>query len=372
MRHDPFERDEELPPIDDAPAPEPRPPYLPHLLEPGEEPLPYVDQVKLASDQVVEAIHSLDRPAEAFVRWPFPDIDTLTGPMAPGDVWFVPAASGGGKTTFIGSCIKGWRRQGKKIYVMPLETKPKAFRTYLACMEAGIRPGDILSGEYLRYPDAKAVRDVVAAEFLAQLRAPYVDQVMVSGHHAITLQRLEEGLKEAKAFGAHVVVVDHIDHIEQGEGAYNDVKAINNGALKMAQDNGLLLVFTSQLNTSVSKGDYLAKYMPPRRDHVLFGALKENICTGMIGLFRPLRKRRDGESEDDYHAAIKRARSGLGEGSVNDMLMPNTMGVVAIKLRNYGEREGLKEYLWVEAGQCHPMREADRYTTGGGFPCQHL
>lgn len=372
MSHDPFDTPEELPPIDDAPPPPPPPTPFDNMLEEGEIPLPYVDQYKIASDQVMEGLLALDRPIETFVRWPFPDLDALTGPMAPGDVWFVPGASGGGKTTFIGSCIKGWRRQGKKVYVMPLETKPKAFRTYLACMEAGVHPGDILSGEYLRRPDAQAVRDVVAGEFYAQLRSPYVDQVMVSEHHAITLKRLEEGLKEAKAFGAHVVIVDHIDHIEQGEGAYNDVKAINNGALKMAQDNDLLLVFTSQLNSSVSKGDYLAKYMPPRRDHVLFGALKENVCTGMIGLFRPLRRRRDGESEEDYYNAIKRARSGLGEGSVNDVLMPNTMGIVAIKLRNYGSREGLKEYLWVENGQCYPMREADRYTTGGGRFRQHI
>lgn len=369
---DPFEHDEELPPIEMAPKPDPEPSIFAHLLEEGEEELPYVDQVKIASDQVNEAISSLDRPAEVFVRWPFPDIDTLTGPMAPGDVWFVPAASGGGKTTFIGSCIKGWARQGKKVYVMPLETKPKAFRTYLACMECGVHPGDILSGEYLRYPDAAAVRDVVLAEFYAQLRSPYVDRVMVSGHHAITLERLEQGLKEAKAFGADVVVVDHIDHIEQGANGWADVKAINNGALKMAQDNEMLLVFTSQLNTSVSKGDYLAKYMPPRRDHVLFGALKENVCTGMIGLFRPLRKRREGETEEAYYNAIKSARQGLGEGSVNDMLMPNTMGVVAIKLRNYGSREGLKEYLWVENGQCLPMREADRWSTGGGRLRRHV
>lgn len=343
-------------------------------LEAGASELPTVHPHVTASDQIVDALNMLERRADVFTRWPFPDLDALTGPMAPGDVWFLSAASGGGKTTFVCSAITRWQQGGKRVYVMPLETKPKAFRTYMACMTAGVHPGDVLSGEYLRYPNAAAVRDMLRQTFHEQLHAPYVDQVMVSDQRAITLQGLEEGLREAKAFGADIVIVDHIDHIEGGDGAntYAEAKRINDGALRMAQDNGMLLLFTSQLNTSVSKGDYLAKYMPPRRDHVLFGALKENICTGMIGLFRPLRKPKEGESYDEWLDVVRQARTGLGQVSVADVLEPNTMGVVAMKLRNYGAREGQKAYLWVEKGRVHPMREADRYSTGGGLVRSHV
>lgn len=340
----------------------------------GTSELPVIHPDVLAADQVVDAMLMLDRREEVFTRWPFPDLDALTGPLAPGDVWFLCAASGGGKTTMVCSTIVRWQRAGRKVYVMPLETKAKAFRVYLACMEAGVHPGDVLSGEYLRYPNAKAVRDMLRDTFADQAKPPFVDQVMVSEQRAITLKGLETGLREAKAFGADVVIVDHIDHIEGGEGAntWSDAKAISDGALRMAQDNDMLLLFTSQLNTSVSKGDYLAKYMPPRRDHVLFGALKENVCTGMIGLFRPIRKPHAGETKDEYADAIKAARTGLGAGSVTDVLEPNTMGVVAMKLRNYGAREGQKVHLWVEHGRVHPMREADRYSTAGGFVRQHI
>lgn len=360
-------RDSELPPIElayDDPGP----------LAFSEDALPIIHPHVVASDQIVDAITMLERREHVFTSWPFPDLDALTGQMAPGDVWFLCAASGGGKTTFVCSAITRWQLAGKRVYVMPLETKPKAFRTYMACMAAGVHPGDVLSGEYLRYPNAAAIRDMLRDTFLAQGHEPYVDQIMVSEQRAITLGGLELGLKEAKAFGADVVVVDHIDHIEGGEGAntFSEAKRISDGALRMAQDNELLLLFTSQLNTSVSKGDYLAKYMPPRRDHVLFGALKENVCTGMIGLFRPLRKQRPDEGYDEYVNAIKQARSGIGTLSVTDVLEPNTMGVVAMKLRNYGAREGQKAYLWVDRGRVHPMREADRYSTAGGFVRQHI
>jgi hypothetical protein len=210
------------------------------------------------------------------------------------------------------------------------------------------------------------------SELNAQLQKPYVDRVMVSGVRAINLAGLVEGLKEAKAFGADVVLVDHIDHIAGGPGSnlYAEAKAVNHGALRMAQDNDMLLVFTSQLNMSASKGDYLTKYMPPRDDHIAFGSLKRQVATGMIGLFRPLRKPVPGESDEDYVKTLKAARTGTGD--VSAALEPNTMGVTAMKLRNYGAREGQKTYLHVQAGRVSDMAEKDRYSTGGGYVRQHL
>ena len=328
--------------------------------------LPEIHPVVIASDQVTAAMLALDRRPETFLRWPFPELDAMTGPMAPGNVWFVCAASGGGKTTFVASVIDLWRLSGKRVYVMPLETRPHEFRTYLACMAQGIHPGDVLSGEFANHPNYRAQRDALKSEFLDQSKTPYVERVMVSEQRAINLKGLEQGLREAKAFGADVVIVDHIDHIAGGDGSnlYSEAKRVNDGALRMAQDNDLLLVFTSQLNMSASKGDYLTKYLPPKTEHIAFGSLKQRNATGMIGLFRPIRKRRPDESDEDYLSALRAARS--GNGQITDALEPNTMGVMAMKLRNYGAREGAKCYLHIERGRVTAMDEKDRYTTANG------
>lgn len=317
-----------------------------------------------ASDQVVDAIRALDLPWQSFLRWPFAELDTLTGPMAPGNVWFVCAASGGGKTTFVASVVDLWRQEGKKIYVMPLETRPREFRTYLACMAAGVHPGDALSGKLRTMPDGEAKRMVLKSELEAQVHAPYVDRVMVSEQRAIDLSGLTVGLKEAKSFGADVVIVDHIDHISGGDGKnlYSEAKDVNDGALRMAQDNDLLLLFTSQLNMQAGKGDYLTKYLPPKTEHIAFGTLKQRNATGMIGLFRPLRARRADETEKDFLEAMRAARAGTG--NITDALEPNTMGVSAMKLRNYGAREGAKMALSVSRGRVFPMAEKDRWSTG--------
>lgn len=341
--------------------------YNRHVDLTGREELPEIHPVNIASDQVAEAMNALDRHPDTFVRWPFPELDALTGPMAPGNVWFVCSASGGGKTTFVASIVDLWRMAGKKVYVMPLETRAQEFRTYLACMATGVHPGDALSGNLRIMPDGEAKRTVLKSELAGQLHKPYVDRVMVSGVRAIDLGGLTDGMKQAKKFGADVVIVDHIDHLSGGDGTngYSEAKLVNHGAMRMAQDNDMLLVFTSQLNMSASKGDYLAKFLPPKDEHVAFGSLKRQICTGMIGLFRPIRARRPDEPEDDYVRIIKAARAGTG--NIADALEPNTMGVNGMKFRNYGAREGMKTYLDVHRGRVSSMDERDRYTTGGGY-----
>jgi KaiC/GvpD/RAD55 family RecA-like ATPase len=332
------------------------------------EDLPTVHPIVTASDQVADAMTDLDRHPDSFLRWPFSDLNALTGPMAPGNVWFVCAASGGGKTTFVASAIDQWRLAGKKVYVMPLETRPREFRTYLACMTAGVHPGDALSGHLRTMPDGEAKRTLLKSELAQQIQNPYLASVMVSEQRAIDLGGLVAGMKEAKAFDADIVIVDHIDHISGGDGSnlYTEAKLVNDGALRMAQDNDMLLLFTSQLNMSASKGDYLAKYLPPRTEHIAFGTLKQRNATGMIGLFRPIRSPRPGETEDEYMKAIKAARAGTG--NIADALEPNVMGVNAMKLRNYGAREGAKIYLSVQHGRCTGMDEKDHYTTGPGSP----
>src|ERR1043165_8834920 len=132
----------------------------PSWATPDDDALPVVHPIVIASDQVTDAMAALDRHPSIYLRWPFADLDALTGPMAPGNVWFVCANSGGGKTTFIASVILRWRHAGKRVYVMPLETRPNEFRTLLACLETNIHPGDALSGNLRTMPDGEAKRSV--------------------------------------------------------------------------------------------------------------------------------------------------------------------------------------------------------------------
>lgn len=333
-----------------------------------DEELPTIHPTVLATDQVSEAILDLDRHPDRYLRWPFPDLDALTGPLGcGGDIWIVAAYSGGGKTTFVTSAITRWREQGKRIYAMPLETRSKRFRTYLACMDTGIHPGDALSGQLRTMPGGEEQRERLKAALLEQTRRPYVEQVMVSEQRAINVAGLEHGLKQAKAFGADVVIVDHIDHIAGGDGSNPaaESKAVNHAALRMAQDNDMLLVFTSQLNLTISRNpDHLAKYAPPRPDHMWMPGVKLQVATGIIGLYRQVRAPNPGETDEEYAALLKKARA--GQVAAPDILDPHTMGINAMKLRHYGGREGARIALAYAHGKVMAMDEKDRYQTHFG------
>lgn len=323
-----------------------------------------VDHSVETSKQIADALCHLDRHPDRLMRWPFPDLDALTGPMGDGEIWFVPAFSGGGKTTFIVSAIEAWRRMGKRIYVMPLELQPYRFRTMLACMQTGTHPGDALSGALRADPLRTPEREALKRALLDQNKPEYADRVKISEQRAINVAGLRYGLMEAKDWDADVVIVDHIDHIDGDGTGYDASKDVNHNALTMAQDNGLLLVCTSQLNMDIARTDRLSKYAAPQVHQVQFPSAKLQVCTGMVGLFRPLRSPSPGETPDDYAKAIKAARAGTTEP--HTMLEPNTMGAIAMKLRNYGSREGMRTMMAVEHGRVTHLPEMHRYQTHYG------
>jgi hypothetical protein len=321
-----------------------------------------------ASNQIIEAVAHIERHPDRLVRWPYPDLDALTGPMGEGEVWFTAAFSGGGKTSFVVSTIEAWRRAGKRVYVMPLELTASRFRTYLACMQVGIHPGDALSGQLRSDPLRSEERKRLVQAVNSQIHEEYTSHVRISEQRAINVAGLEKGLRAAKAFGADVVIVDHIDHIEGGDGSnlFTESVAVNNAALRMAQDNGLLLWFTSQLNMEIGKGrDRLAKFGPPMQHHLMFPTAKIKNATGIIGHFRPVRSIASGETAKEYAAVLKAARA--GELDATEALSPGVMGVVAMKLRNNGQNEGKRITLGFERGRVLSMDEKDKYQTGNGY-----
>ena len=319
------------------------------------EPMLDVHPAVEASDQVVDAILDLNRAPASYLHWPWPALDHMTGGMARGDVWYVVAFSGIGKTTFLSSATNRWLDQGQRVYVLPLETQPKRFRTYLACQRLGIKPGDAFSGELRRSNSPQL--GPLETELRAQVHSPTCDHLRVKSVPEINMARFRAACEDAAENKADVLIVDHIDHIEAGDGSnlYAESMKVNRSALTLAQDLGLLLVLSSQLNTEAVRGnDHLAKFAAPREQHIKFGGHKREVATGMLGLYRPVRGPLAGEPADAYKDVMHRARA--GEMEPQQALMPQTMGVVYMKDRNYGT-DGRKALLSVTNGRVEDREE---------------
>ncbi|HEU4641263.1 MAG TPA: DnaB-like helicase C-terminal domain-containing protein [Gemmatimonadaceae bacterium] len=314
------------------------------------------DPVVQASDQIAGALLDLDVAADDYLRWPWATLDELYGGMAPGTVHYVVGFSGSGKSTFIASAIRRWAGEGRRVDVLPLEVHPAWFRTYLACQELGIDPGIVRSGDFHRREDAAEIRDRVKAELHRQFQAPFRDLVHVHSTTRITAQGFRAAVTAAVANQASVLVVDHVDHIGvDGDGGtpWQASLAVNNLALDLATDTGLVIVLMSQANQEALRGsaDHLAKYQPVREHHVLYGGHKRQVATGMLGLYRPLLPAppRGTPEHETWKKTLADARAGLTAPTT--ALEPRVCGVSLMKSRNYGGREGQRVKLAWRAGQ---------------------
>lgn len=315
----------------------------------------------IATDQILDAGRLVARPESAFLSFPWPAIAHLVGSIPPASVSFVGAFSGGGKTTFVSSLVTELLGLGKKIYVMALETTPDHFRTYLACQQLGIRPGDILSGESYRMPNGMALRDAVHSQIERQFEDSWRNTLRVSNEETINYNRLERAFEEAFEWGADMVLVDHYDEIDPDnpKDIFSESVRTVKGSGRLARKYGLKVFGTSQLNNDAAKGNKLSKYQPPQVPHFYMGGHKIHVAHNVIGLFRPLRARRRTETVDEYRETLAAAKA--GDIEPQHVLEPGRMGVNLVKSKFYGEREGGRCYVSVSNGRVldEPMQSIE-------------
>lgn len=300
-----------------------------------------------ARTQVAEVFKSLRRKASDFFRMPWSALDELTGGLPPGDLWYFCAFSGHGKTMFLTSLVMEMIRREQKAYYMPLESSPMVIRTHLACKQHGYDAGDLLSGKYLEWPNHDAVRFQVAKtvnEMASGLTGAW-NRLMISRVKYVDVPALKAAAKTAKDFGADVFIIDHVDHIQATAGVnlYEQSVQVNRALLEVAQEYGLRVLAATQLNNNAVRGNKALLHLPPQPDFVKMGGHKREVASGMLGIYRPLK----------IAGVDKGTMTAFNKGLLepHQVLEPNTMAVVCMKHRLYGNREGQRVFLQVEHGR---------------------
>lgn len=297
-------------------------------------------------DETIEASSDLFRPSASYHHLPWPAADKVMGGMPGGEVCTVCAFSSQGKTTFLTSLVDELFETTEKVtYIMGLESKPKTLRTHWAAKRCGIDAGDLLSGEFLKWPNYREIRDSVGKEIASQREGEKYRRVRFCPTSAVTASNLFRAADAAAAIDADIFIIDHIDHIDgtAGKSEYSMSVEVTRAILKIAQEYGFLMMPSSQLNNEAVKHNRIALHLPPQPQHVKFGGHKREMSTWMLGLYRPLKVA--GVDPKDLAAV----NAGLKKAS--DILEPNTMGVSFMKHRFYGSREWSKVYLKVERGK---------------------
>ncbi len=311
----------------------------------------------IAERQTQSAIKLLDRTAEDFMSMPWGGLDEIVGGMAQGDIWFIGGFSGDGKTTALTSAVDCWYERGKRIYYLGLESKPNILKTHWACKRLGIDAGEVLTGRALQWPDWKIRKSELVAMIRAFDEGQTAAQVHFSPVSFLDDEALRVALKNAQDFGADILILDHIDHVEGDKGSpYEISRRVCQTLLRNSQASGVRCLVATQFNNDAVKGNRAGRYLPPQPGHVFMGGHKRMIASGMLGLYRPLKRGLDPETMKQFQA---------GTLEPQDVCEPNTMGVVCMKHRLLGKYEGRRVYLGVDRGKVVELPEHDQPNNHG-------
>lgn len=299
--------------------------------------------------QTADALEALDRPAGDYIRLPFAAFDEPLPAMTPGSVTILAAGSGLGKTTVTTSMVARWMAQRVRCYVLPLEIRAQEWRVGLACHRVGADAGMALTGEYRRREaagdqDAILTRQQIRAE-LTRMDSDEATRhtLYVGNERAVNTRTLAKAGEHCAAIGHDVLLVDHIDHVQSDQrgSGIEESKRVLHTALDIAQQHNLKVVLTSQLNSTGSRQNRLARYAPPQLEHLLLHTFKVQVSEQIWGVFRPLDPI---ASPADLKAAER------GQLEAWRVLWPKRTGLIALKLRHRGDKEGSQVMLAYDNG----------------------
>lgn len=304
-----------------------------------------------AKQQTGVAMDEATRMHTQFLHFPWAAVDALTDGIGQGELWFVGAYSGHGKTTFLMSALDAWFEQGVRVFYMGLESQPHILRTQWACRRLGIDAGEVLSGKASERADWKFVRAQIVAELKKQVSV--AEQIYFAPEQFVDAKVLERCAYHAHELESDVFIIDHVDHLEGvGRGLFDQSVYAIKRLLSLTQEYGLRTLAATQFNNDMIRGNRLGMYTPPQPTAVYMGNHKRQVADGMLGLYRPLRFSPPLEANE-----IREFSQGFMEP--RKILEPNVMAVNVMKHRKYGSREGQKAYLRVEHGKVLDLPDRD-------------
>lgn len=241
--------------------------------------------------QVGEALSFLDLPAERFLRLPWPKLDAVLGGTMPGALCFVAGHPGGGKTSWLLTLMLRLLGAGKRIYYAGLESRPNVLRTQVACRVLGYDHGEVLAGNAQRlatWPDDRAR---LKAELERQRDADGVyARLRFAPHPHVDVRVACEIMAQAAAWGADLIVVDHIDHVtaENASGPYLESRQVVQALDTLTKAHNLVTIASTQTNWTARSTDPYRDHRPIREEHLYMGGHKNHVAHWTLGVYRPL------------------------------------------------------------------------------------
>lgn len=294
--------------------------------------------------QVLEALGHLTLNAALQPRTPWDSLDRIVGPLWPGEMWILAAATGNGKTTTLMNLLDGWQQAKRRVVFLSLEQRPALMRLYWSALRLNLPMRKVLENDLSDFE-----RQRVRADLAKQRDENLVHFVTVSG--GLTMLAVQALFDYAVDVFADVIVIDHLHHLSVLQG--NDYQALRNLCHELhalAAGTGIPVVCGAQLHRD-KEGDMLAPFLPPKPTAIQGGEVIRQVCHVALGLFRPL-------IETFGPADAQAVR--MGKAKIGPLLEPHTIGVHVLKHRIRGEALGDVVKLRYEHGRITCRETEDR------------
>ena len=289
-------------------------------------------------EQVDGAIERGQRDYSAAPRWRWADLDALTGPLLPRDLYIVGALTGNGKTSYLLSQMDRWVEQRIPVLYVPLELDPEDLRRQWAAWECGLPWEQVAANAWTDLPTGARERHEQA--LVKQLRHSLVH---FPPDRRINLPQLVEYVKRSvEEFQVQIVVIDHFHRMNFGGASAHYRIQVQEAARELkdlARSFGVVVVASAQLNTDPHPLD---RYYPP-----VLKRLKESSGLGeeanvVLMLSRRLRE----APSPDKLVAIR-----SGHIEIRDLEEPSLMVVTCRKSRLKDSARDRAVYLNVVNGR---------------------
>jgi hypothetical protein len=327
-------------------------------LVPQSQPLgPIPDASELADEQHLAGMRRLALDSSSFPRFPWPEVDKLTDPLAPEDLLFVLARTGHGKSTLLMNTLEDMvEQQQRRCLYIGTEQNPEVLKIKWACLRRSVAPKVVLKA---RAEDRMSevyqfARQAVEEEMELVRQRCREKYAMFATSRYVNATELERWVTGAvKQYGCQVVFIDHIDEVDHGDG--KNSRHENTQTLNLIQrlnkDLKVPFIIASQ---SKRLQDKALKFTPPDLEDLAENSNKERKSTLVLGVWRPLKA---GVTDKEIKA-VK-----LGQADEGTLFEPDLMALKILKKREDTGELGRQTRLRVVRGRLEHIAERDKYTT---------
>lgn len=265
---------------------------------------------------------------EPVMTWPYVKLDALLGPILPGDVVVMGAATGNGKSTLISNLLDA--DKSNRFTICPLETKAWKFKVKMACLRLGYDVAAVFQKRWdeLGVPESVA-RTNLTREIRRLAESPDRERIRFVDAPELTVEQVESVMVEAADVGHRLVIVDHLHHMDHGRGPRDEgIRRTMKRTKAKAEELDIAVLYTAQIGRP-DKRDLRRRFYPPDLADLQGASAIEQVADIVALLFMPLSPTVKVADLDDVI---------MGQREFHTVFKSHTMGVKCAKHRLDGAR----------------------------------